>query len=58
MSARLYRLTEIHQRIDHALRAEQRRRLPDLFQLMRLKRLKLRAKDLIARLSLTPRHVG
>ncbi len=58
MSARLYRLTELHQRIDTALRDEQRRRLPDVLQLMRLKRLKLRAKDLIARLSLTPRRAG
>lgn len=58
MSARLYRLTEIHQRIDNALRDEQRRRVPDVIAMMRLKRLKLRAKDLIARLLPTPRRIG
>lgn len=54
MSARLYRLTEIHQRIDDALRVEQRRRFPDSFEMVRLKKLKLRAKDLIARLTRRP----
>ena len=49
MHPRLYRLIEKHQRIDRALRDELRRpRLSDI-QLMRLKRLKLRAKDLIER---------
>ncbi|WP_037503684.1 YdcH family protein [Sphingomonas jaspsi] len=47
MSSRLFRLTEIHQRIDDALRREQRRRFPDLFRMIRLKKLKLRTKDLI-----------
>ena len=49
MSARLFRLTEIHQRIDSALRLEQKRRRPDGFRLIRLKKLKLRAKDLMHR---------
>ena len=49
MNSRLYRLIEKHQRIDRALRDEQRRAAPDTLQLMRLKRLKLRAKDLIER---------
>ena len=49
MNPRLYRLIETHQRIDDALRREQRRRWPDAFQIMRLKRLRLRAKDLIHR---------
>lgn len=51
MTARLFRLTEIHQRIDAQLRREQRRRLPDGLQTTRLKKLKLRAKDLIHRLT-------
>ncbi len=51
MHPRLYRLIEKHQRIDDALRVEQRRRLPDAFRLMRLKKLKLRAKDLIHRMT-------
>ena len=49
MNSRLYTLIEKHQRIDAALRDEQRRPAPDILQVMRLKRLKLRAKDLIAR---------
>lgn len=52
MSDRLYRLFEVHQRIDEELRQEQRRRWRDPFRIMRLKRLKLRAKDLIHRLTL------
>lgn len=51
MPPRLYRLIEAHQRIDAALRAEQKRRWPDGFRLLRLKKLKLRAKDLIHRLT-------
>lgn len=54
MSDRLYRLFEVHQRIDEELRQEQRRRSRDPFRIMRLKRLKLRAKDLIHRLTLRP----
>ena len=49
MNPRLYRLIETHQRIDDALRREQRRRWPDAFQILRLKKLRLRAKDLIHR---------
>ncbi len=54
MPPRLYRLSEIHARIDRALRIEQRRRRPDGFALMRLKKLKLRVKDLIHRLTRKP----
>lgn len=54
MSDRLYRLIEAHQRIDEELRQEQGRRWRDPFRIMRLKRLKLRAKDLIHRLTLKP----
>jgi hypothetical protein len=50
-----------HQRIDEQLRREQRRRGASPFVLMRLKKLKLRAKDLMQRLSRsqspqTPQH--
>lgn len=54
MSSRLFRLTEIHQRIDDALRKEQRRRFPNSFEMIRLKKLKLRAKDLMSRLTRRP----
>jgi hypothetical protein len=42
MHSRLYRLTELHQRIDRALRLEQSRRFPNPLQVMRLKMRKLR----------------
>ena len=57
MHPRLFRLIETHQRIDQRLRSELTRPLPDAFQLMRLKRLKLRAKQLIARFTLTPERI-
>lgn len=58
MSRRMFRLMLSHQRIDELIRRERRRRLPDLFELMRLKKLKLRAKDLIQRHLLAPRRAG
>ena len=45
MHPRLFRLLEMHQRIDEALRRELRRRLPDPFRVTELKKLKLRVKD-------------
>lgn len=50
MSWRVFRLTEMHRRIDDALRTEQRRSRPDTFALMRLKRMKLKIKDALAAL--------
>jgi hypothetical protein len=49
MHTRLYRLIEKHQRIDQLLELEQRRPGRDPFRVMRLKKLKLRVKDLINR---------
>lgn len=57
MHPRLYRLIETHQRIDTALRQEQRRPWPDPFRLNQLKKLKLRVKDLIQRFSRTRRTI-
>jgi hypothetical protein len=57
MHPRLFRLIETHQRIDTRLRSELRRPLPDPFQLMRLKRLKLRVKELIQRFTLQPSRI-
>ena len=51
MHPRLYRLLEKHQRIDDRLRREQRRTRPDWLRVMQLKRLKLRIKDLIYRMT-------
>ena len=52
MHPRLYRLIEAHQRIDRRLHSEMKRPLPDSLRLMRLKKLKLRVKDLIHRFAL------
>lgn len=54
MTARLYRLTEIHQRIDQSLRAELIRRKPDKFTVSRLTEMKLRVKFLLNKLAPRP----
>jgi hypothetical protein len=45
MRPRLFTLLEMHQRIDKSLRRELRRRWPDPFRVIQLKKLKLRVKD-------------
>ncbi len=55
MTTHLYRLLEIHQRIDQQLRQESGYRWPDLFKVMRLKKMKLAIKDRIAALTPKPR---
>ena len=45
MRPRLFRLLEMHQRIDDALRRELRRRWPDPFRVVELNKLKLRVKN-------------
>lgn len=54
MKARFYKLMELHQKLDSALRREIARRAPDQFKVMALKRRKLRVKDLLARLTAVP----
>ncbi|WFL76835.1 YdcH family protein [Altererythrobacter arenosus] len=51
MTARMFKLTQIHQRIDERIRLEMRKLRPDWMELTRLKRMKLRAKDALYRLS-------
>jgi hypothetical protein len=51
MNDRVFRLLETHQRIDKALRNELKRRWPDPHRTIYLKKLKLRVKDLMLRLS-------
>jgi hypothetical protein len=58
MSRRLFRLMLVHQKVDEALHRERTYRVPDPFQLSKLKKLKLRTKDLIHRLSRSPSHSG
>lgn len=50
MSDRFFLLMSRHQRLDDELRDELRRPLPDVMKLQRLKRLKLRVKDRLARM--------
>jgi hypothetical protein len=57
MSDRLYRLMLAHLRIDEQLRREQRRRGASPFLVLRLTKLKLRAKQMMQRLS-RPRQRG
>lgn len=52
MSNTSYRLMEYHQRLDGQLRAELRRRLPDMLRIQKLKKLKLVVKDKLLGLSL------
>jgi uncharacterized protein len=49
MHPRLYRLIETHRRIDDALRSEQQRPAANWQRVQSLKKLKLRVKDLAAR---------
>lgn len=50
MSDRFFRLLVQHQKLDDALRVEQKRPFPDFIKLQKLKRLKLRIKDRISAL--------
>lgn len=49
MSDRLFSLMERHQKLDRLITAAQRRSAGDVFELLRLKKLKLAIKDRIAR---------
>ena len=55
MTARLYRLIEMHQRIDDRLRLSVPQRGGSSLEQTRLFRMKARVKALIARVSLRPR---
>lgn len=50
MNPVLYRLMRTHARIDAEVRREHKRRFPDSFRLLRLKKVKLAVKDRIHRL--------
>ena len=56
MRPRFFRLLEMHQRIDEALRRELRHRWPDPFRVAQLKKLKLRVKDRLHGLMPMPRN--
>lgn len=52
MSMSVFRLMQLHQRLDEKIGQERRNRLPDLFQIQRLKKMKLAVKDRLHRLGL------
>src|SRR3546814_1330555 len=52
----IFRLTELHRRLDDAVRREARRRGGDPFRVLRLKKLKLAVKDRLASLMRRPVH--
>ena len=56
MSLRVFNLLVKHQRLDEALRNEQRRQMPDVFRIQRLKKMKLIIKDRLQKLSASRRH--
>ena len=49
MNALSYRLLMLHSKLDAEVDQEQKRRFPDLFRLLRLKKLRLVIKDRMAR---------
>jgi hypothetical protein len=57
MSMSLFRMMQLHQKLDDAISHEHKRRLPDVFRLMKLKRMKLVVKDRLHRLGLGRRHL-
>lgn len=57
MKVRSYRLMEAHQRVDEALRLEGRRRWPDMFKIIRLKKMKLAIKDRLTGLTARRREL-
>lgn len=54
MSAMMFRLLQVHQKLDGELRREQKRRAPNEARIRKLKKLKLAIKDrLLGRISST-----
>ncbi len=51
MTARTFRLTQIHQRVDERLRMASRNMRPDWHEIATLKKMKLRVKDALHRVS-------
>jgi len=49
MSYNVFRLMERHQKLDELLRRAQSRRMPDPYEVTKLKKLKLSIKDRLAR---------
>jgi uncharacterized protein YdcH (DUF465 family) len=54
MSWRVFRLTELHRKTDELIRREEGRKVPNPFEIMRLKKLRLAIKDRLAALTRRP----
>jgi len=50
-------LTRLHARLDEQIRTELKRRVPDSFRLLRLKRLRLQVKDRLHAMARQPQAV-
>ena len=57
MNPFIYRLTTVHRRLDEEIRRELKKRFPDSFRLLRLKKLRLAVKDRLHGLMLKPRRI-
>lgn len=57
MSALMYKLTIVHRKLDDEIRRELKRRFPDGFRLLRLKKLRLAVKDRLHMLARFPKPV-
>ncbi|MBK8631652.1 MAG: YdcH family protein [Sphingomonadales bacterium] len=56
MSMTVFRLMQIHQKLDAQISAEQRNRLPDVIRIGTLKKMKLAVKDRLAKLGMGRRN--
>ena len=56
MNPIIYRLSVAHRRLEDEIRRELKRRVPDSFRLLRLKKLKLAVKDRLHSLALKPQR--
>lgn len=52
MSMTVFRMMQIHQKLDDQIAREKRSRMPDVFRLQKLKKLKLAVKDRLTALGL------
>ena len=48
MNYQIYRMAVVHRKLDEEIKQEGKRRIPDTFRLLRLKKLRLALKDRLA----------
>ena len=57
MSMSVFRLMELHRKLDDQIASERKGRFPDIFRLQKLKRMKLAVKDRLYRFGLGRRNM-